>query len=252
MLAQNPSFGRNSRSSPDFVAYPVPKACLWRGLGSWVPWCLGVVHSSLSANTAQTLGYSLTSWLPVTFGRFTCMARAAWVPGQLTLDSPYLYYEDRIVAPDARLNACLHGHHVGLGHTGCNCYVDFFRRCFYSPLTLPELRLRMQFIVDFLVYPACKQSYSIDRGLVFSLPIPSCAHSLLYVDFIHCLPSFGGYHGLIAVTYGLSGFTLAVPYSKKRTGEQTLNIMVKKWFEQYRAPKERHSDEDVGIWSDTG
>ena len=28
MLAHVPSFGRNPRGSPDFLAYPVPKACM--------------------------------------------------------------------------------------------------------------------------------------------------------------------------------------------------------------------------------
>ena len=28
MLAHVPSFGQNPRGSPDFLAYPVPKACM--------------------------------------------------------------------------------------------------------------------------------------------------------------------------------------------------------------------------------
>ena len=46
----------------------------------------------------------------------------------------------------------------------------------------------MQSIVDSCGSHASKQSDSRDRGLVSSLPIPHCADSLLYVDFIHvCL-----------------------------------------------------------------
>ena len=36
MLAHVPSFGRNPRGSPDFLAYPVPKACM-HVLGTRVP-----------------------------------------------------------------------------------------------------------------------------------------------------------------------------------------------------------------------
>ena len=32
----------------------------------------------------------------------------------------YLYYEDRIVVPEARLDGCLHWAHLSLGRTGCN------------------------------------------------------------------------------------------------------------------------------------
>ena len=57
--------------------------------------------------------------------------------------------------------------------------VDFFRECFYSSLTLTELRSRMQAIVDACGCHASKQSNSRDRGLISSLPILYCANSLL-------------------------------------------------------------------------
>ena len=43
MLAHVPSFERNPRGSPDFLAYPVPKACM-HVLGTRVPRRLGVVR----------------------------------------------------------------------------------------------------------------------------------------------------------------------------------------------------------------
>ena len=104
-------------------------------------------------------------------------------------DNQYLYYEDRIVVPEAPLDGCLQWAHLSSGHTGCNRSVDFFRECFYSQLTCAELRARMQSIVDSCGCHASKQSDSRDRGLVSSLPIPYCANSLLYVDFIHGLPT---------------------------------------------------------------
>ena len=80
MLAHVPTFGRNPRSSPDFLAYPVPKACM-HVLGTRVPRRLGVARSASSPKAAQALGCSLTPGLRISFGRVTCMARAASVPG---------------------------------------------------------------------------------------------------------------------------------------------------------------------------
>ena len=47
-------------------------------------------------------------------------------------DKQYLYYEDRIVVPEARLDGCLQWAHLSSGHTGCNRSVDVFREHFYS------------------------------------------------------------------------------------------------------------------------
>ena len=80
MLAHVPSFGRNPRGSPDFLAYPVPKACM-HVLGTGLPRRLGVARSASSPKAAQALGCSLTPGLRISFGRVTCMARAASVPG---------------------------------------------------------------------------------------------------------------------------------------------------------------------------
>ena len=54
MLAHVPSFGRNPGGSPDFLAYPVPKACM-HALGTRVPRCLGVARSASSPKAAQAL-----------------------------------------------------------------------------------------------------------------------------------------------------------------------------------------------------
>ena len=84
MLAHVPSFGRNPRGSPHFLAYPVPKACM-HVLGTEVPRRLGVARSASSPKAAQALGCSLTPGLRISFGRVSCMARAASVPGLWTL-----------------------------------------------------------------------------------------------------------------------------------------------------------------------
>ena len=64
-----------------------------------------------------------------------------------------------------------------------------------------------------------------------SLPIPYCANSLLYVDYIHGLPRFGGYDSCPVVTCGLSRFTRVFPCNKKITGEQTVKMLVEQWFD---------------------
>ena len=95
--------------------------------------------------------------------------------------------------PEARLDGCLQCSHLSSGHSGANCLVDFCPECFYTGLTLTELRSRMQTIVDACGCHASRQSDSRDSGLISSLPIPYCTNSHLYVDFIHGLPRLGGY-----------------------------------------------------------
>ena len=147
---------------------------------------------------------------------------------QWYINNQYLFYEDRLVVPEARLDGCLRWSHLSSGHTGSNCSVDFFRECLYSGVTLTELRSRMQTIVDACGCHASKQSDSRDRGLISSLPIyiSYCTNYLLYVDFIHGLRRFAGYYSCLVVTCGLSHFTRVFPCNKKLTGEQTVKMFV--------------------------
>ena len=163
----------------------------------------------------------------------------------MTKDNQYIYYDDRIVVPDARLDGFLQWAHRSSGDTGSNRSVDFFRERFYSPLTCADLRARMQSMVDSCGCHASKQSDSRDRGLVYSHPIPYCANYLLYVDFIQSLPTFDCYDRCLVVACGLTRFTRAFPCSKKITGEQNVTVLVEQWFQHYGAPKEVYSDEDV-------
>ena len=105
-------------------------------------------------------------------------------------DNQCLYYEDRMVVPEARLGGCLKWAHLISAHTGTNRSIDFFRKCLYSPLTCIELHSRMQSVADFCGCHDSKQSASGECGLISNLPIPCGANSLLYVDFIHGLPGF--------------------------------------------------------------
>ena len=84
MLAHVASLGQNPRGSPDFLAYSIPKACMHL-LGTRVLRRLGVARSASSPKAAQALGCSLSPGLRISFGRVSCMARAASVPGLWTL-----------------------------------------------------------------------------------------------------------------------------------------------------------------------
>ena len=55
-------------------------------------------------------------------------------------NNQYLFYEKHIVVHEAQLDGCPQWSHLSSGHTGANCSVSFFRDCFYSSLTLTELR----------------------------------------------------------------------------------------------------------------
>ena len=201
------------------------------------PWVgLGYVHGGLSAPSCR-VGWSLTDYQSeyeeILQALSTGLEPRVIDGHQWYKNNQYLFYEDRIAVPEARLDGCLQWSHLSSGHTGANRSVDFFRECFYSSLTLTELRLRMQTIVDASGFHAREQSDSRDRGLISSLPIPYCANSLLYVDFIHGLPRFGGYDSCLVVTCGLSCFTRVFPCNKEITGEQTVKMLVEQWFEPY-------------------
>ena len=99
-------------------------------------------------------------------------------------DNQYLFYEDCTVVPEVQPDGCLQWSHLSSGHTGANRSVDFFRECFYSSLTLTELRSRMQTIVDACGCHASKRSDSRDRGLISSLPIPFCTNYTLFSMWI--------------------------------------------------------------------
>ena len=87
MLAHVPSFGRNPRGSPDFLAYPAPRTCM-HVLGTGVPGRFGVARSASSPKAAKAFGCSLTPGLQISFGRVTCMARAASVPRAMDTGFP--------------------------------------------------------------------------------------------------------------------------------------------------------------------
>ena len=145
MLAHVPSFGRNPRGSPDFLAYPVPEACM-HVLGTRVPRRLGVARSASSPKAAQALGCSLTPGLRISFGRVTCMARAASVPGLWALGFLLL--------------ACVCGWvRVAVGHGFClplPVLAGVLGGCVWAPFLVLSLfcRLFVLFVVGLWCRPA--------------------------------------------------------------------------------------------------
>ena len=109
-------------------------------------------------------------------------------------NNQYLFYEDRIVVPEARLDGCLQWSHFSSGHTGANRSVDFFCECFYSGLTLTKLRSRMETIVDACGCHASKQSDSRDTPMilaaVFSHNSKSCIYSTAISNCTHTVSNF--------------------------------------------------------------
>ena len=95
------------------------------------------VQLDLSMRTASVLeGWSLRDY----HAEYKCVLQslsdgleARLIDGDHSYkDNQYLYYEDRIVVPEARLDGCLQWAHLSSAHTGCNRSVDFFRERFYS------------------------------------------------------------------------------------------------------------------------
>ena len=127
------------------------------------------VQLDLSMRTSGILeGWSLTDYQPE-YKEILQTLSAGLEPRvidghQWYKNNQYLFYEDRIVVPEARLDGCLQWSHLSSGHTGANRSVDFFRECFYSSLTLTELRSRMQTIVDACGCHASKQSDSVSAA----------------------------------------------------------------------------------------
>ena len=89
MLAHVPSFGRNPRGSPDFLAYPVPKACM-HVPGTRVPRRLGVARSASSPKAA------LVRVEACIFGAFDCHY---WSTQSLETASSLLLYLEVFGSP---------------------------------------------------------------------------------------------------------------------------------------------------------
>ena len=68
--------------------------------------------------------------------------------------------------PEAQLDGCLQWSHLSSGHTGANRSVDFFCECFYSSLTLTELRFQD---LRVLFWPVLSNDFRIFNPLILNL-----------------------------------------------------------------------------------
>ena len=90
------------------------------------------VQPDLSMRTAGILeGWSLTDYQSEYKERLQTLSTGLEprvIDGhQWYQNNQYLFYEDRIVVPEARLDGCLQWSHLSSGHTCANRSVDFFR-----------------------------------------------------------------------------------------------------------------------------
>ena len=134
-------------------------------------------------------------------------------------DKTYLWHEDRIVVPSKRILALLKLTHEPSGHAGASRTLGLFKQWFNSTWTDDQLQKTLQPIVDKCPFRSCKPGDIRDRGLYSTLPIPHCAKSVLYVDYIE-MPKFGGYDFAPVVTCGLTslpGCSHALNTSPART-----------------------------------
>ena len=165
-------------------------------------------------------------------------------------DKSYLWHEDRIVVPSDRVPALLKWTHESSGHVGADRTLRLFKQWFHTTWSDDQLRKTLQPIVDACPCRSCRLGDIRDRGLYWTLPIPHCANSVLYVDYTE-MPKFGGYDFALMVPCGLTRFTWVFSCTKHITGQETIKILLKEWFCVYGASKEINSDEDVRVRSDT-
>ena len=95
------------------------------------------VRLDLSMRTAGILeGWSVTDYQSeykeIRQTLTTCLELRVIDGHQWYENNQYLFYEDRIVVPESRLDGFLQWSHISSDHTAANRSVDFFRECYYS------------------------------------------------------------------------------------------------------------------------
>ena len=161
-------------------------------------------------------------------------------------EKTYRWHEDLIVLPSDRIPALLKWTHESSGHQEAKRTLKLLKQWFHPTWTDDQLRKALQPILDKCPCRSCKPGDIRDRGLYLTLPIPHCAHSVLYVDYLE-MPKFGNYDFALVVTCWLTRFTRVFPCTKHITGEETIKILLEEWFCVYGAPKETNSDEGVRV-----
>ena len=134
-----------------------------------------------------------------------------------------------LVVPSDRVPALLKWTHESSGHVGADRTLRLFKQWFHTTWTDDQLRNTLQPIMDKCPCRSYKPGDIRDRGLYWTLPIPHCANSVLYVDCTE-MPKFGGYDFALVVTCGLTRFTRVFPCTKHITGEKTIKILLEEGF----------------------
>ena len=94
-----------------------------------------------------------------------------------------------------RIPALLRWIHESSGHVEADHTLKLFKKWFHCTWSDDQLQRALQPFVD-----KCKQGDIRDKGRFFwTLPIPNCANSVLYVDYTE-MPRFGGYDFALVVT----------------------------------------------------
>ena len=137
------------------------------------------------------------------------------------------------------------------GRGGADRTLKLFKKWFHSTWSDDQLRKDVQPILNKCPCRSCKPADIGDRGVYWTLPIPHCANSVLYVVYTE-MPRFRANDFALVVTYGLTRFTRVFPWAKHITGEETIKILLEEWFCVYGATKEINFDEDFRARSDTG
>ena len=130
-----------------------------------------------------------------------------------------------MVVPSDRTPALLRWTHESSCHVGADRTLRLLKQLFHSTWSDDQLRKTLQPIVDKCLCRSCKPGDTTDRVLYWTLPIPHCANSVLYVDYTG-MPKFGGYDFALVVTCGLTRFTRVFPCTKHITGEETIKVIL--------------------------
>ena len=98
--------------------------------------------------------------------------------------------------------------HESTGHVGADSTLKLFKKWFHSTWSDDRLENTLQPIVNQCPCPSCKPRDVRNGGFFSTLPIPHCANTVLYVDY---MSKFRGYNFTLVVICGLTRFTQVLP-----------------------------------------
>jgi len=156
-----------------------------------------------------------------------------------------LFRETKILVPQRRINDILTKVHETHNHPGTMRTVLAFLANFSCDLTQSELIMRTKTFLDSCA--TCllnKPNRQSDRGELGSLPTPTMANDMIYIDFVSMDPYNGHDYVLVAVD-ALTHFVQIWACQKTITGEGVIRILIDRWFRVFGKPIALHSDNNV-------